>query len=156
MKTTQSWRLRALMCQTVCPSAYLSNSGLGQADKTDGRTDGRTDGQTDRRMDRQTDRRMDRQTDTHLRILATVVSATRTDSWSGSSWIPLGNRRFSITTVSSLLSVSYSRTLEDITWKSNQASKIYPGVDSTCIRCHLEPATIGHVLGMHVFDNVLD
>ena len=24
-------------------------------------------------------------------------------------------------------------------------SKIYPDVDSTCIRCHLEPATIGHM-----------
>lgn len=46
-----------------------------------------------------------------LRIRAMVVSATRTDSWSGSSWMPLGKRRFSMTTVSSRVSVSYSSTL---------------------------------------------
>lgn len=42
---------------------------------------------------------------------AIVVSATSTDSSSGSSWIPLGNRRFSITTVSSRVSRSNSSTL---------------------------------------------
>lgn len=47
----------------------------------------------------------------YLRMRAMVVSATSTDSSSGSSWIPFGKRRFSITTDSSLLSVLYSSTL---------------------------------------------
>lgn len=47
----------------------------------------------------------------YLRIRAMVVSATSTDSSSGSSWMPFGNRMSSITTVSSLVSVLYSRTL---------------------------------------------
>lgn len=48
----------------------------------------------------------------YLLILAMVVSATRTDSSSGKSWIPLGNLKFSIITVTSLVSVSYSSTLK--------------------------------------------
>lgn len=49
----------------------------------------------------------------HLRMRAMVVSATSTDSSSGSSWIPFGNRRFSITTDSSLVSMLYSSTLAE-------------------------------------------
>lgn len=49
----------------------------------------------------------------HLRMRAMVVSATSTDSSSGSSWIPFGNRRFSITTDSSLVSMLYSNTLAE-------------------------------------------
>lgn len=51
------------------------------------------------------------QEETDLRIRAIVVSATSTDSSSGSSWIPFGKRRFSMITVTSLVSVSYSKTL---------------------------------------------
>lgn len=47
----------------------------------------------------------------YLRIRAMVVSATRTDSSSGNSWMPFGNRRFSMMTESSLVSISYSNTL---------------------------------------------
>lgn len=49
----------------------------------------------------------------HRRMRAMVVSATSTDSSSGSSWIPFGNRRFSITTDSSLVSMLYSNTLAE-------------------------------------------
>lgn len=48
----------------------------------------------------------------HLRMRAMVVSATSTDSSCGSSWMPLGKRRFSMTTVTSRLSVSSSSTLQ--------------------------------------------
>lgn len=48
---------------------------------------------------------------THLRILAMVVSATRTKSSSGDSWTPLGNRSWSNKTLTSLVSVSYSSRL---------------------------------------------
>jgi len=64
--------------------------------------------QTDRQSE--TDRQTDRQPD--LWILAMAVSATRRDFWSGSSWMPLGNRRLSITTVTSPLSMSYCKTLQ--------------------------------------------
>lgn len=40
-----------------------------------------------------------------------VVSVTSTDSSSGQSWIPLGKRRPSISTETSLVTVLYSRTL---------------------------------------------
>ena len=37
------------------------------------------------------------------------------------------------------------KVLHRLHFSRDKLSKIYPDVDSTCIRCHLEPATIGHM-----------
>lgn len=82
----------------------------------------------------------------YLRMRAIVVSATRTDSSSGSSWIPFGNRRFSITTDSSLLSVLYSNTLPEeeqkevlkFHWRAETCFRLFVVVPSVCCGLHDE------------------
>lgn len=75
---------------------------------------------------------------------AMVVSATSTDSSSGSSWIPFGKRRFSITTASSPVSVLYSNTLTGR--RTSRSSQSYEIAES-CFCFFLTPATLPSVCG---------